>query len=881
MKSPVLAALACAVFLGCLGNLSAQFYAPNTEYHDPVQRVFPVEAARVLAWWEDPSGTNLAELTYEVTTKPGQSTSWEIRWLAPGGKLAKSKTVSYEGDLLKAGPEFYRSVFKQLWSVGWNKPKALSPQEATRLFWQGAARMGLSREKSLEAAMVLINRVGQDPQQDWIPELAGLLTHAALPGFAEQVTLDKLLVARGAAWLALSETECSAKLDALWTPVLFQARREPAAAQAWTNQASSKPDESSPQKQGWDLWVRAPSSKELFLFATDTMNLPMAMPMLAHDVAISGTGKTLADLIMDLTGSSWSDRSPGKLIALHNYAPLFATKTGIMGGRILEGTWPVYGRLAWLHLLSAYTPMSYDYQGYSKTLAEVSKAVSKPLAQEQELDPSLAGLRETAPLLNLGHTEGIGKLVPVAVTTSRDLLNYGWEMTGWQMGARYNFVQYRWSVRELAEPIYRLATTEVEGLMPFFRRLADAHVYNYPECLRRLEMVEGLYYLAGFSPPPADTNEVTLAGTHLLVKRCWLRVDDFEWQARALWDANAIAEIADLIQTLRDQGGYDGRAKALAYLVQLNDQALQKIPNGLDLKYNLAESLPYPTPLKAQGMFDRKFGKLDSFARAQEYEKWYWSNPACGLEDRLIYNYIQAGAFKAARHFYLQARGTFEDPVKFANNSGMDLYVVGLCLHDEGLRQDVLKDSACGSHSDMLMNIWEAASRDKPKEIEASASEMVERYEQNQGMDSLGRRLLKFLPLLPALRDVKHPSRREALEYFGKEPAWTMLRFIWIEKFKLPTADAIVLLGGRENDALRRLIISYLEKDEDKAGEAFAQIFAKAPPRHENMVLAACLHSRLRASPHAEEIPELKPAGARSISQVVREKLKASGRLVE
>src|ERR1039457_1368231 len=124
MKSPVSSVLACAFFLGCLGNLDAQFYAPNTEYHDPVQRVFPVEAARVLAWWADPSGTNLAEVTYDVATKPGQSTSWEIRWLAPNGKLKKSATVSYQGELLKAGPEFYRSIFKQLWSVGWHQPKS-------------------------------------------------------------------------------------------------------------------------------------------------------------------------------------------------------------------------------------------------------------------------------------------------------------------------------------------------------------------------------------------------------------------------------------------------------------------------------------------------------------------------------------------------------------------------------------------------------------------------------------------------------------------------------------------------------------------------------------------------------------------------------------
>jgi hypothetical protein len=31
-------------------SASAQFYAPDTRFHDLSQRCFPVEAARVLAW---------------------------------------------------------------------------------------------------------------------------------------------------------------------------------------------------------------------------------------------------------------------------------------------------------------------------------------------------------------------------------------------------------------------------------------------------------------------------------------------------------------------------------------------------------------------------------------------------------------------------------------------------------------------------------------------------------------------------------------------------------------------------------------------------------------------------------------------------------------
>ena len=156
MKTPLVGCLLGAVyFLGSLGGAHAQFYAPVTEYHDPVQRVFVVEAARVLAWWSNQGSENLSEITYDVTAKGDQSTVWDIRWLDRAGKTVKTATISYPGELLKAGPDFYRSVFKQLWLADWKSPPALDPGETKEGFWRGAAPMGLSREASLVSAFEL------------------------------------------------------------------------------------------------------------------------------------------------------------------------------------------------------------------------------------------------------------------------------------------------------------------------------------------------------------------------------------------------------------------------------------------------------------------------------------------------------------------------------------------------------------------------------------------------------------------------------------------------------------------------------------------------------------------------------------------------------
>lgn len=98
-----------AILFSCLwiSNLAhGKFYAPDTEYHDPVQRVFVVEAARVLAALENLRGTNFAQVTYQVTTK------LEIIELmntlhAKGGSLATVRVMQYLdalGDDIKCIP---------------------------------------------------------------------------------------------------------------------------------------------------------------------------------------------------------------------------------------------------------------------------------------------------------------------------------------------------------------------------------------------------------------------------------------------------------------------------------------------------------------------------------------------------------------------------------------------------------------------------------------------------------------------------------------------------------------------------------------------------------------------------------------------------------
>jgi hypothetical protein len=144
---------------------------------------------------------------------------------------------------------------------------------------------------------------------------------------------------------------------------------------------------------------------------------------------------------------------------------------------------------------------------------------------------------------------------------------------------------------------------------------------------------------------------------------------------------------------------------------------------------------------------------------------------------------------------------------------------------------------------------------------------------------SMGRRLLKFLPLLPAIKDPKHASRKEAIEFFGREDGWTILRFIWIEKYKIPVTDAVVFLSGRENSTFNQLLIAYLEKNREKALDALNALNSNQNSNNEYRVLGSCLYQKLHPDAHPYKDKDLKPPGAMTIRQAVFKSLEAQGRL--
>ena len=173
----------------------------------------------------------------------------------------------------------------------------------------------------------------------------------------------------------------------------------------------------------------------------------------------------------------------------------------------------------------------------------------------------------------------------------------------------------------------------------------------------------------------------------------------------------------------------------------------------------------------------------------------------------------------------------------------------------------------------MQLQLWDAAIRDNRNELQELTDGLIERYESDQGPKAQGAKLKKFLPLLPALADPRNAKHGEAIGNFGNDPNWVILRWLWIEKFKLSKDDAITFLGGRETDAGRHAMVSYLEGDVEGTRAAVEALMHHTNIAQEQCVLARFLSMKLSKDVKEPVVADMKPKDAVSARAAVMARL--------
>jgi hypothetical protein len=591
------------------------------------------------------------------------------------------------------------------------------------------------------------------------------------------------------------------------------------------------------------------------------------MPMLVYYAYTQGLGQTLAQVVYPL----YADKK-GTFHRLYSYGPYFALHTSVSGGRILEGAWPALFRKAWVTTLRDFSPAPLDYTNYQEALNGIADAALTDPAGEA--DNSLVGLKLAAPLLESGYEQGEGKLIPVATVTARDLLNYGWEMNGLQMGSRYIFVDEYWGVRDLAKTIFEEATRDMQGQSPFFKNDLQKSMFDLQSTLFRLQMVDGLGWMVGVNIQPfsKDMNDTNAA--RLFYERCWLRPYDVRWQAWTLCYEQQRDEMVQLLERYHEECGPLSDVVSLAYIRDWFTQSQADHVNGLlALEQQLAESIPVPIPLKINTLFPVQYVHLSNLDRAREFEKLFWQDPDSGLEERVITTYIAAGAFDSAKRFYFEIRKILALGVGFSNNTGPQLWTVGFLQKDENLMRTALDDSDTGSYMAMMLAFWNSAAHGDAQGMEQQMDDLIQRYESQQGPESTGPILKGFVPLIPALKDPKSPDHEKALDYFGKSNKGLVLRTILILNDGLNTKDAIQFLGGPETDHFRHVVILYLRNDEKEMQEAFDDYNSNATS-DPAWVIASWFRDKLLHPSAVIKDEDLRVPDAKTIQAAVSEKLK-------
>ncbi len=822
MHRPFLLAVGLLTFLVGASSVRAQFYAPDTEYHDRVQRHFVVELARVLAWRANQGTTppRIAAVTDEVSVSDDRRVTWKIRWLGADGQAVREAEVSYPESALTTGPAWYRDVARQLGCPAVAGAPD-SEDDLIRYYWDGAESAEPSRAESLQIAFSLA------PEKD-AARLAGLLVHATMPAIVSGVSLDSVLLARGAAWLCIAEAAVrkpDERLDALWAPVLFLARRENGASELWKK--SSTAPGSNPVAQGWGLLLAHPRSADAFAFAADPQNRRWAMPLFVYETDLYRLGELLSGVLAQRF------RGDKSFATLHDYAPYLVSEAGVGGGH-LAGGMALLSRQAWVDCLRRFKPDTLDFQGYTDDLRRVRTGPFKTPDIHEEDEPDLVGLEDAAPLLNLGFREGVGPLTPTAVVTARDLLNFGWEMNGLEMGQRWQFLAMHLGVQEDAAEFAKASLNALDGCEYFFVYYPFTGVNHTPATWKnlkraRLEDVKRLQECddaVGEAVAPRKAFDHDKArNAQLWVKRCWLRPGCVLNQSRELFFNHGQEEITPFLRRMNAEGGPLTTFHALTFFAYgLNPSGVPKVPGSNELRLDLLAAQPEPSA----AMFLASWGKYDAmppFQAAQEMEKLFWQRPGSDLPFNEIFSrYLAAHAYDAARRFYRQAEGYVNDGIGFSNEMGPRRFALAMMERDPGAMQEALEAGATGSFSDMVANMMASAVQEDYRALESQIDSCLQRYPPPAGKENMMQKLKDFLPLISALKEPAHADHARALDFFGAYDQWPTMQWVLLQNAKLPTDEAVRFLNGRNTNPERLAMVAYLLKDKELFAKAYADM---------------------------------------------------------
>jgi len=846
------------------GLADAQFYAPQTDFHDPAQRVFAVEAARVIAWEERAAKPRIAEVVFALKTAPEGETAWKIGWRDEEGAAVRELTVRYAEAELRDGPAWYRNVWRQL--RGEREKGASAPADALlSAFWDGAKAAGLSRMEAIAAAEKLCEKPVANAVET--ARLAGCLTHAALPSLSTSTQLDSLLLARAAAWLCRAEELGVADLPDAWAPLLLLAGREKTARELWAKPAAPR-EAGTPLIRMWETLITQPPARVGLVAAVQPENREYSAAIFC---AYGGVEPAYRDMWIELLRDLWPLELRKRL---HDYGP---TITHGDRNRVPLEDFAARSIRAALEQLK-------DMPGPPGDIDKVRALATKALAAQSEVDvpaPS-AELRE---LLNRATAEAAGPLIPTAVATRRDVLNFAWEIAGQQLATLVGRLVTTGGAQLHGEELGAAWIGAISGWDAFQSRI-DAPREEPLADSTRYEFLTGQEIAARLSDRPPIGWETARDLPTVYLRRRWL-VDAHRGVLFAVERDAGNGAIAALIRRALGEGG-QWVLGALAVREQYPSYRIGKVQNpaaGAPLfrgdqsnfddvldALGLREEIARVSPLSigsALTLIHRKFADgREPLAHAQALERLHWeSGVAFAVEDVML-AYVTANAAAEARRFFSQ--GVAAVPNRYMSEITLPEMALALALleGDDAAAEALLAVSPGLRHHGAGFKL--AVARGDIPGAEKAIATYLEHFPKSWGAWTLTR-LKEWLPLLPALNDRAHPEHRRAVESFPHGHDLLFTQWLLLTRAGLPEKEAVRFLQGGQHEAKDRpresvdprtasLLIAAAKKDAEEFERTFAENVTRGA--RENRVLLTWLRAQLRKVPRLPAQPDQRPPGS-------------------
>lgn len=827
----------------------AQYYAPDTAYHDPVQRVYPVELARVLAWIENQKGgPQITEVKFTtepavartvtrraanqlpvVTKTPEENHSWGIEWCDANGQVVRRFRLIYKAELLESGAGFYRELLAQFRQQGLEVTlTATGAASAADPFYDGLAELEFNRLQTLRHATADYANLATTPDLSRARRLSGQLLATASFGLGGQHTLDTTLAARAAAWLALGETT-GQNPDAPWSVLLALNRRTATALKHWQN----TPGAGAPAGW-WSHLVEKKYADELCLAAVSLENPAHTLPLLTAAARQKNSASFQGDMLRMFFASQ-----PKALLAAYEQAPWLYETGSIEAGHMSGGAWTLAARRDWLTALRAYPA--------DRRPAELSDEVIDAALQAQKEsrlapDPSLSGLAEAAPILRTAFAQARAPLAPVSTITLADLLHHGWEVQALHLGARHYFLNRRYGDQALGAK-YREALAAANAELDSMLALRNDSPSQPKPAASPAHALLGRLEAAG-------SLRSTLIFAGVLVEND--RPRDFRAFSRTIWfsPANMYRSISAsqgdahrLIDLLAAEGNVELCRRALSTPISETTRDRFKITDEhlARLSAHLAPTDPLWLTLRRD-----EIDAMPDHQRAITFETAYWNDPNERLATEVYRTYLAARDFASAQRFYDHARRQFGGSVAFSNSLGPSRLMRAIIDNDEPGIATALRDSATGSGGDLIIQMMVAIHKKDRPALTQIVNAAVERYPARENSKPLNsnEKLKAFLPLWPALADPNHADHAKALDFFGPVADWPSLRWLIAERLNLSTPDKIRFFGGDQAQAEFPFFIAYLRRD---AG-AFEKLYTArgAPSQRKTQHMAWVLVEHLR-----------------------------------